>query len=62
MATFKPYYGGYGGKMSNGVGWGGVAPKAKRSMVKEFKKDTGGVKGMSNKKAKIDKAARKTGF
>jgi len=59
MATYKipPAMSG------NGKGWGGVAPaKAKKAMVKEFKKDSGGVKGMSSKTAKIDKAARKKGF
>lgn len=25
-STFKPYYGGSGGKMSNGAGWGGEKP------------------------------------
>lgn len=27
MAKFVPYYGGKGGKMSNGAGWGGEPPK-----------------------------------
>jgi len=26
---FVPYYGGYGGKMSDGSGWGGEKPKKK---------------------------------
>ena len=31
-------------------------------MMKEFKRDAGKVKGMSNRMKKIDKAARKSGF
>ena len=31
-------------------------------MMKEFKRDTGRVKGMTRKMAKIDKAAQKHGF
>lgn len=27
MKKFVPYYGGYGGKMSSGAGWGGEKPK-----------------------------------
>ncbi len=46
----------------NGKGWGGVAPKMTKGMVKKFKEDTGKIKGMNNKEAKIDKAARKKGF
>lgn len=32
------------------------------AMMKEMKKDSGKVKGMSNRQKKIDKAARKNGF
>ena len=57
MAKFVPYYGGYGGKMSNGSKWGGEA-----KIMKEFKKQTGVPKGMGNKAKKLDKSARKSGF
>ena len=57
MAKFVPYYGGYGGKMSNGSKWGGEA-----KIMKKFKKQTGVPKGMGNKAKKLDKSARKSGF
>jgi len=42
---FKPYYGGVGGKMSNGVGWGGEVPlKEKKKALNMLKK------GMQGKK------------
>ena len=36
--------------------------KEMKKMVKEFKRDTGKVKGMTRKMAKVDKAAQKHGF
>jgi len=35
---FVPYYGGYGGKMSSGEGWGGEKPTTKKKKL-PIKKD-----------------------
>lgn len=35
---FVPYYGGYGGKMSSGAGWGGEKPNSIKGAMKTLKK------------------------
>jgi len=65
--SFVPYYGGLGGKMSNGAGWGGEKPtmkkkkmskhEAKESKSYEAKEE----KGMKKKKNWIAKAIKKPG-
>lgn len=51
MAKFVPYYGGYGGKMSSGAGWGGEKPVAKKKKL-SVKKDPMGIlkRGMQGAK------------
>jgi len=49
--TFTPYYGGFGGKMSSGAGWGGEAPivKKKKLSIKDDPKAML-LRGMQGKK------------
>lgn len=66
-STFKPYYGGFGGKMSNGAGWGGEKNKKKKGKKKLMKtKPQGkgivkalGQKGTTGNFKKIEKKAGK---